>query len=388
MEEEKSIFRRAVLALLTFLFGGSMSFAAWAGDGMGAVYQMFQYGNGWTGECRDNTYGRAASGSYVTALRVTLSNQPEGMTGTVAYQVNLSGSGWLGWEENFAEAGATDTDMPLEAVRMVLTGELAEHYDIYYSVLQNGVWTELVMNGDTAGTEGQGLRVDGVRVAIREKGAGAPEEPAASGRAIDPARPMVALTFDDGPSIFTPRILDALERNGGASTFFMVGNRIGTYAPTVKRMVEIGCEPANHTWAHTYLTEMPQDAIIASLNQTDTAVMAAAGISTVVMRPPGGYINQEKQAALAAKGVPAVLWSLDTKDWKTRNAQNTINVVLGNVKDGDIILMHDLYEASAAAAEVLIPELTNRGYQLVTVSELAAFRGGMAPGHVYRQFRP
>lgn len=388
MGEEKSRVWRAALVVLTILFVESMSFAAWAGDGMEAVYQLFQFGNGWGRECRDNTYGRAAAGSYVTALKVTLNNQPEGMTGTVTYQVNLSGSGWLGWVENFAEAGATDTDMPLEAVKMMLTGELAEHYDIYYSVFQNGAWTELVMNGEVAGAEGQGLRVDGVRAAIREKGAGVPEEPQASGRVIDPTRPMVALTFDDGPSIYTPRILDALERNGGASTFFMVGNRIGTYAPTVKRMAELGCEPASHTWAHTYLTGMSQDAIITSLNQVDAAIMAAAGVPTAVMRPPGGYINQEKQAVLAAKGVPAVMWSLDTRDWKTQNAQNTINVVLGNVKDGDIILMHDLYDASAAAAEVLIPELTNRGYQLVTVSELAAFRGGMAPGHIYSQFRP
>ena len=192
MGEEKSRVWRAALVVLTILFVESMSFAAWAGDGMEAVYQLFQFGNGWGRECRDNTYGRAAAGSYVTALKVTLNNQPEGMTGTVTYQVNLSGSGWLGWVENFAEAGATDTDMPLEAVKMMLTGELAEHYDIYYSVFQNGAWTELVMNGEAAGAEGQGLRVDGVRAAIREKGAGVPEEPQASGRVIQPTTPMVS----------------------------------------------------------------------------------------------------------------------------------------------------------------------------------------------------
>ena len=89
---------------------------------------------------------------------------------------------------------------------------------------------------------------------------------------------------------------------------------------------------------------------------------------------------------LAKKGVPAVLWSIDTKDWKTRNTQATIDAVLGSVRDGDIVLMHDLYETSAAAAEVLIPELTRRGYQLVTVQEMANARGGMAPGHSYSHF--
>ena len=84
----------------------------------------------------------------------------------------------------------------------------------------------------------------------------------------------------------------------------------------------------------------------------------------------------------------AVMWSIDTRDWQHRNAQKTIDNVLSQVKDGDIILMHDLYTASAEAAEYLIPELTRRGYQLVTVSELAMYRGGLAPGHVYSRFRP
>lgn len=77
----------------------------------------------------------------------------------------------------------------------------------------------------------------------------------------------------------------------------------------------------------------------------------------------------------------------DTRDWQHRNAQRTINNVLSQVKDGDIILMHDIYDATADAAVVLIPELTARGYQLVTVSELAAARGGMSAGHKYSQFR-
>lgn len=88
--------------------------------------------------------------------------------------MNLSGSGWMDWQENLGEAGATDTDKPLEAVRMQLTGQLSENYDLYYSVLQNGAWTALVKNGETAGTEGQGLRVDGIRLAVTGKDAGLP----------------------------------------------------------------------------------------------------------------------------------------------------------------------------------------------------------------------
>ncbi len=82
-----------------------------------------------------------------------------------------------------------------------------------------------------------------------------------------------------------------------------------------------------------------------------------------------------------------IIWSVDTLDWKTRNAQHTIDTVLRQVQDGDIILMHDLYEQSVIAAETMIPELTRRGYQLVTVSEMAELRGGMAAGQSYGHFR-
>ena len=86
--------------------------------------------------------------------------------------------------------------------------------------------------------------------------------------------------------------------------------------------------------------------------------------------------------------MPAVLWSIDTLDWKTRDAQTTIQTVLEQAKDGDIILMHDLYETTADASEVLIPELVNRGFQLVTVSELIRYKTGgePQPGYIYRNF--
>lgn len=364
------------------------SFPIHAQEDMSAVYGVFLNGRGWSAESSDNTYCQAPADSYVTAMKATLKNQPAGMTGTITYQVNLSGSGWMNWEENFAQTGSTTTAMPLEAVKIQLTGELADHYDIYYSVLQSGKWTDLVMNGQVAGVEGQGLRMDGLRVAVRKKGAGLPEEPKPAGRALDPGKPMVALTFDDGPSKYTPRILDTLEANGAKATFFMVGNRIGDYKGTVKRMVNLGCEPASHTWDHTYITKMAESALLTNLGQVDTAVQAASGVTTKLMRPPGGYVNDVSKATLAKKGVPAIMWSIDTLDWKTKNAQKTIDAVLNHVQDGDIVLMHDLYGTTVDAVEVIVPELIKRGYQLVTVSELASYRGGMTPGHTYGKFRP
>lgn len=384
----KKYFVRMMLAFFVLAGAVSASFPAYAEEKMKAVFGMYLYGKGWDEGGTDNAYRSAPADSYVTAMKASLRNQPQGMTGTIAYQVNLSGSGWLDWQENYGETGTMDTNKPLEAVRMKLTGQLAENYDLYYSVLQSGTWTGLVMNGETAGQEGCGLRVDGIRIAVTAKDAGMPPEPEPEGRVIDPSKPMVALTFDDGPSKYTAGILDVLEANDARATFFMVGNRMGSYPATVKRMVDLGCEPASHTWDHTYITSLSGTALQANLDRVDQTLASIAGVQTVIMRPPGGFINDASKAALAQKGVPAVFWSIDTLDWKTRNAGQTVNTVLGNVRDGDIILMHDLYGASAEAAAVLIPELINRGYQLVTVSELASFRGGMQPGQAYHHFRP
>lgn len=185
------------------------------------------------------------------------------------------------------------------------------------------------------------------------------------------------------PRPIPARILDCLEANDARATFYMVGNRMGTYQSTVKRMVDMGCEPGSHTWDHTYITKLSQEGLFANLNRLDDTLQSIAGVRTATMRPPGGFVSDGARQNLAKKGVPAILWSIDTLDWKTKNAQNTINVVLSSVKDGDIILMHDLYGTSADAAVVLIPELKKRGYQLVTVSEMASLRGGMTPGTRY-----
>lgn len=355
---------------------------------MKACYSGFFYGRGWSGEYEDNTLGKAPADSYVTAVRVSLRNQPAGMTGTVAYQVNSSGQGWLDWVENQMDGGITDTEFPLEAVRMKLTGDLAEHYDVYYSVLQSAVWTPWAKNEETAGVENQGLRVDGFKVSVVKKGgAQPPDVPEPVG--VDPTKPMIALTFDDGPNTgVTGRILDVLEAGGGKATFFMVGNRVPGNADVVRRMAALGYEVGNHTYDHKYLTGMSDAEIQSSVGQTNSNIESAAGVAPAAMRPTGGYYDTPSLNTLGAMGMPAVMWSIDTLDWKTLNADETVKAVLDHVQDGDIILMHDIYGTTADAVEVLVPELAARGYQMVTVSELAAARGGMEPGRIYGSFRP
>jgi len=201
----------------------------------------------------------------------------------------------------------------------------------------------------------------------------------------DPSRPMVALTWDDGPAASTTAILDALEAVGGHATFFVVGERVQYYEDTIKRAVSLGCEIGNHTWGHVYLDRLDAAGIAAQLTQTNDKVEQVTGVRPVIMRPTGGRVTESVKANA---GMPMIYWSVDTEDWKTKNTQSTVDAILNNVKDGDIILMHDLYEATAAAAQQVIPELVNRGYQLVTVSEMAAARGKLENGVVYFNFPP
>lgn len=352
---------------------------------MGALYGIHVQGKGWSNYFADNAYGMAPAGGYITAIRATLHNQPSGMTGTIEYQVNLSGSGWLDWQADAGEAGSALGVMPLEAVCMRLTGDLAEYYDVFYSVLQDNAWTDWAKNGEEAGRAGAGLRIDGVRISVARKR----EDGTSCAGEIDPLKPMVALTYDDGPSKnSTSRILETLRVNGGRATFFMVGNRAEKNGAVIRQMVEQGCEVANHTYDHTLMSKVDPAELERQLMMTNQVVADAGGVTPVLMRPCGGDTNEAGMGVAGAISMPAVLWSIDTLDWKTRDAEKTVSAVLDHVKDGDIILMHDLYETAADASDVIVPELIRRGYQLVTVSELASYRGGMTPGNSYYKFRP
>ena len=349
-------------------------------------YSVYFRNQGWSDPAADNQALAASADSWVTSMKANLINIPEGAQIGIRYKVNLSGTGWLDWKADGIENGGASAEHPLESICMELTGSSAASYDLYYKVYQNGSWTDWALNGAAAGTEGIGLRVDGIKASITAKDAGAPKEVAGSN--IDPSKPMIALTFDDGPrASVTNRILDSLSQYGGRATFFMVGTNVPQNGEVIRRMLAQGCQVANHTNDHKYISKLSNEGIVSQVSAVNEKVAAVCGVSPVVMRPPGGYVDARSLSVLGSMGMPAIMWSIDTRDWQHRNAQKTINNVLSQVKDGDIILMHDIYDATADAAVVLIPELTARGYQLVTVSELAAARGGMAAGHKYSQFR-
>lgn len=199
---------------------------------------------------------------------------------------------------------------------------------------------------------------------------------------IDPNKPAVALTYDDGPhNTVTHDVLDVLEKYDAKATFFVVGSRVAYYPDCLKRASELGCEIGNHTYNHKILTSATNSEIASEISRTNNAVKNVTGKAPEIMRAPGGAYNSRVKSEV---GMPLIQWSVDTLDWKNRNASSVIASVKRNTRDGSIILMHDLYGSTAEATETIVPWLVSEGYQLVTVSELMQLKGiDMNDGGVY-----
>lgn len=206
------------------------------------------------------------------------------------------------------------------------------------------------------------------------------------GGKLDVTRPMVALTFDDGPGKYTDRVLSCLEKHGVRATFFVQGKNVAGYKNTLKRAVDLGCEIGNHTYSHVKLTASNGSTIANQISSTNTAVYNATGVYPKLYRPPYGSYNSSVLSRIA---MPAIMWSVDTLDWKTRNAAKTLKSVQQNTTDGAIILMHDIHAPTADAVEKVVPHLLMQGFQLVTVSELIEARqGSSVNGRVYNKVKP
>ena len=201
---------------------------------------------------------------------------------------------------------------------------------------------------------------------------------------IDPYAPIVALTFDDGPSASTGRILDALEAYGARATFFVLGGAIGPNIDTLRRAVSLGCELAGHSWSHADMTSMNAESLIGDTQRVNDAIFEAARVRPVLVRPPYGSYNSATVRTLGSIGMSVVYWSVDPQDWAHNSSNTTYTRIISSVSDGAIIILHDTVPSTAVAVERLVPELVARGYQLITVSEMLVYSEiGLEPGIVY-----
>jgi peptidoglycan/xylan/chitin deacetylase (PgdA/CDA1 family) len=202
---------------------------------------------------------------------------------------------------------------------------------------------------------------------------------------VDPSKPMVALTFDDGPSIYTPGILDILEQYGCRATFCVIGNLLDKRIETVRRAHELGCEIFGHSWDHRDFTKLKAEAIRQEIRDTSAAIESITGLTPMLYRPPKGAFDDKVKGVSAELGYSLINWSVDSRDWSRKDADKVYTAIMNDVFDRSIILCHDLYASTVEAMERVIPDLLAEGYQLVTVSELMYYSDiTLEPGKLYR----
>ena len=195
---------------------------------------------------------------------------------------------------------------------------------------------------------------------------------------IDINKPMVALTFDDGPDsgAITDRILAALTSVGGHATFFQLGQLCERYPDVTKKIVDQGSQIACHTYDHTHMG----DAVTSDdITRANDAIESACGVRPSAFRAPGGSLTDSIKSVCTSQGQAIYHWSVDTRDWSSRDADSVVTEVQNNTADGDIILMHNIYDSTADAVERIVPWLTEQGYQLVTVDQLIQAKTGQPP---------
>lgn len=194
----------------------------------------------------------------------------------------------------------------------------------------------------------------------------------------------VALTFDDGPSPrCTPRLLDGLAEYGARATFFVVGCQTVKDPDIVRRIAAEGHQVGNHSYDHPQLDSLTYAQALDDLQKNDDLLRELLGEGDYWVRPPYGLLSEEESSALT---VPIINWSVDTEDWKSKDAGKILDIIYRDTGDGDIILLHDRYLNSVSAALQAVDHLQQQGYRFVTVAELLALRGIQPEGGAtYRQ---
>ena len=199
-------------------------------------------------------------------------------------------------------------------------------------------------------------------------------------------KPMIALTFDDGPKAgVTDWLLDELEKRNVKVTFFLIGSQadLPENREIIRRMAEDGHQIGCHTYHHVQMTTLSENQQKQEILQWYQAVSSIIGDFSYVVRPPYGCVNN---AVCRSLNVPVILWSVDTEDWTGKSAGEIADYVISEAKDGDIILLHDIFEESVQGAVMALDDLMRRGYTFVTVNDLLADRGiAIQSGKVYRQ---
>ena len=195
---------------------------------------------------------------------------------------------------------------------------------------------------------------------------------------------LVALTFDDGPSVYTSDILDILEEYDSQATFMMLGVQVEKYGDVIPRMAALGNTIGNHSTNHPEMLDLSADEVVAEFQTTDDCLSKYGVTSQVVRFPYGDYTKELLQAV----NKPQIYWDVDSLDWDSRDPSAIVNEIYSELQPGCIILMHDIYPETVEAVRTLVPSLIEDGYEIVNIEELAASRGyELKNGVTYKSFK-
>lgn len=183
---------------------------------------------------------------------------------------------------------------------------------------------------------------------------------------IDINDKIIALTFDDGPSKYTDEILNLLDKYNANATFFVLGNKVELYKETINKSIINGNEIGNHSYNHKWLIKLKKEEFLDQINKTQDIMKKTFDYTPKVLRPTYGSINS---LIRENTNLRITLWNVDTLDWKYKNPKTIASRVIGHVKDGSIVLMHDTHKQTVKALEMILNDLSNE-YKFVTVSEL------------------
>jgi peptidoglycan/xylan/chitin deacetylase (PgdA/CDA1 family) len=191
----------------------------------------------------------------------------------------------------------------------------------------------------------------------------------------------VALTFDDGPTPFTDRLLHVLAADNAKATFFLVGNKVAADPASAQRIADAGMEIGNHTWEHANMSTIPREDIPAQLSKGTAAIAAATGKAPTLLRTAGGLIDDAVLAEAKQQGLADINWDVIPFDWiNDANTAATRYMLMTQIKPGSVVLLHDTYSSTVDLVDQFIPVLNANGYHLVTVSHLL---GPREPGSSY-----
>jgi peptidoglycan/xylan/chitin deacetylase (PgdA/CDA1 family) len=191
----------------------------------------------------------------------------------------------------------------------------------------------------------------------------------------------IALTFDDGPSPYTDRLLQILKDNDAKATFFLIGNKVAANPGGAKRIADAGMEIGGHTWEHPNMTTIPPEEIPAQFRKASDAIEAATGQRPTLVRTAGGLINDTVLAEAGKQGLADINWDVIPFDWANdSNTGATRYMLMTQIKPNSVVLFHDTYSSTVDLVQQFIPVLKANGYHMVTVSHML---GQRAPGSTY-----